>query len=296
MRVLQTSRFTKSATDFVTDNYVQTLLLLFAAIVFTFFTTKDYIPMAARFAMPWLLLMLVTVPQMRTRAILLFWVVLGLVLTVGLNFYVTANHGFMITYIGLALLISCAAQKDGEVLMQRAAVLLLSILMGLAVLQKLVSEYYMSSHLIGSYLATGQMFKVLISFVIPDWFQIVKDNLDAEKTLLADAATTAVSITIPPFVQGLAVLLTFTALASQLLLEVFILLRRRFGLWTHYAVMLFVLIIYATRNENVFLSMNLILGFALTDAQTKSARIWYVIGVVYLLTMELMGLRPGIIG
>ena len=296
MAALRTSRVTKPVADFVTDNYFQTLLLLFAGIVFTFFTTKDYIPVGLRLVMPWLLVALVSVREMRTRATLLIWVVAALALNVGLNFYVSANHGFMIAYIGLALLISCAAEKDGAVLMQRAAVLLLSILMGLALIQKLVSQYYMSGHLIGSYLATGQMFKVLLSFVIPDWFQIVKDNLDAEKTLIGQAATTSVSVTIPPLVQGLAVILTYTALASQALMEVFILARRRFGIWTHYAVILFVLIVYATRNENVFLSMNLILGYAMTDEATKSARIWYVIGVFYLLTMQMTGLRPGIIG
>lgn len=141
------------------------------------------------------------------------------------------------------------------------------------------------------------MFKTLISLFYSDWPEVVKQNLDAQKMLLAQrpGGGATVALTIPFWVQLLAVVLTYAALASQTLIELFILFRKRFGIWTHYAVLLFVLIIYSTRNENVFLSMNLILGFAITDEHTKRARLWYVIGIAYLLIMEMMGLRPGII-
>lgn len=296
MSVLRESRLTKPLVTFATAEYFHTLVLLFSTVVFVFFTTKDYIPMGARFVMPALLILLVTVREMRLRAILLIWVVLGLASNVYANFYVTANHGFMITYIGLALLISCSARENGAVLMQRSAVFLISILMGLALIQKLVSGYYMSGNLIGTYLATGQMFQNLLSLLVPDWLQMVQDNLAAQKALIADAGVTSVAISVPPVVQGIAIVLTYVALASQAGLEVIILMRRRFGVWTHYSVLAFVLIIYSTRNENVFLSMNLILGYAMTDDASKSVRIWYVIGVFYLMAMQMMGLRPGIIG
>lgn len=291
-------KFISPIARFVSDEYIPTLLTLFAAIVFVFFTSKEYIPFVARFFMPFLLLLLVTATEMRSRAILLFWIVLGLALNVGMNYYVVANHGFMITYIGLALMIACASGNTAPAVMSRAAVLLISILMGLALIQKIVSAHYMSGALVGGYLANGYMFKTLISLFYSDWPEVVKQNLDAQKMLLAQTPGlgATVSLTIPPLIQLLAIVLTYAALASQTLIELFILFRNRFGIWTHYAVLLFVLIIYSTRNENIFLSMNLILGYAITDEHTKQARLWYVLGIAYLLSMEMMGLRPGIIG
>ncbi len=283
---------------FVTEEHIRTLLILFSAIVFVFFTTKDYIPFAARLIVPFLLLMLVTAPNMRQRFNLLLWITLGLALNVVLNFYVIANHGFVIMYIGIALMVACASGEDASKNISRAAVFLISILMGLALIQKLISTHYMSGDLIGSYLANGYMFKALISLVDPSWPQTVHQNLAAQKALMdvAPSATATMSVTIPPAIQVLAILLTWAALASQVMIEACVLLRNKLGVWAHYAIMLFVLIIYSTRNENVFLSMNLILGYAITDEQSKSARLWYVIGIAYLMIMEAMRLRPGIIG
>lgn len=283
---------------FVTDEHIRTLLILFSAIVFVFFTTKDYIPFVARLVVPFLLLVLVAANTMRQRFILLFWITLGLALNVVLNFYVIANHGFVIMFIGVALLIACASEDGASDTIARAAVYLISILMGLALIQKLISPHYMNGDLIGSYLANGYMFKTLISLFDPSWPQTVHQNLAAQKDLmaLAPASQSAVSVTIPPLIQVLAIVLTWAALASQVMIEACVLLRARLGIWAHYAVLLFVLIIYSTRNENVFLSMNLILGYAITNEQTKSVRLWYVIGIAYLMIMEAMGLRPGIIG
>lgn len=283
---------------FVTEEHIRTLLILFSAIVFVFFTTKDYIPFAARLIVPFLLLLLVTATDMRLRFSLLLWITLGLALNVVLNFYVIANHGFVILFIGIALMVSCASGAEASKNMSRAAVFLISILMGLALIQKLISTHYMSGDLIGSYLANGYMFKTLISLVDPSWPQTVHQNLAAQRALMdmPPAATATMAVTIPPAIQVLAILLTWAALASQVMIEACVLLRNKLGVWAHYAILLFVLIIYSTRNENVFLSMNLILGYAITDDTTKSVRLWYVIGIAYLMIMEAMGLRPGIIG
>ena len=283
---------------FVTREHSRTLLMLFSAIVFVFFTTKDYIPFIARLVVPFLLLLLIAATEMRQRFSLLVWITLCLALNVVLNFYVIANHGFVIMFIGIALMVSCASGADASKNVSRAAVFLISILMGLALIQKLISTHYMSGDLIGSYLANGYMFKMLISLVDPSWPQTVHQNLAVQKTLMdmPPAASAAVSVTIPVTIQALAIVLTWAALASQVMIEVCVLLRNKLGVWAHYAIMLFVFIIYSTRNENVFLSMNLILGYAITDDSTKSTRLWYVIGIAYLMIMEAMGLRPGIIG
>lgn len=293
MATASKKRALSNVAGFATDKYFHTLLILFSAIAFTFFTTKYYIPAVFRFILPWVLLIMITTNLRRTWCWTLILTTVMLVINVYVNYYHSANHGFMIAYIGLALLIAISA--DNEVLMQKMALYFLTVLMGLALVQKLASPYYMSGNLIGDYILTGQMFKNLITVVYPDWVNVVHENNAAIRELgsLPPATGSSVPLVVPAGITALIMVLTYTSLAAQLLMEAALLLRARLGVWVHYALLLFVLIIYSTRNENVFLSMNCILGYAMTDAQSKSVRKFYVIWIFYLLAMELMGVRPG---
>jgi hypothetical protein len=131
--------------------------------------------------------------------------------------------------------------------------------------------------------------------VYPDWVNVVHENMAARRELGAITPQTgnAVDLVVPAGITVLIMGLTYTSLISQFLMEAALIARSRLGIWVHYGLLLFVVIIYSTRNENVFLSMNCILGYALTDEQTKSARKFYVLWIFYLLAMELMGVRPG---
>jgi hypothetical protein len=293
MKTSDRDRLLSNVARFATDRYFHTLVILFAAIVFTFFATKDYIPTVFRLFMPWVLLIMITTTMQRRWVWTLMLSTLMLVINVYLNFYTSANHGFMIAYIGLALLIAISA--DDEVLMQKMALWFLTALMGLALIQKMSSPYYMSGNLIGDYILTGQMFKNLITVVYPDWVNVVHQNVAAGRELatITPQNRNAVDLVVPTGITMLIMGLTYTSIISQFLMEAALLARSRLGIWVHYALLLFVVIIYSTRNENVFLSMNCILGYALTDEQTKSARKFYVIWIFYLLAMELMGVRPG---
>ncbi len=293
MKTSDKNRLLSNVARFSTDHYFHTLLILFAAIVFTFFTTKDYIPTVFRLFMPWILLFMITTRLQRRWVWTLMLSSLMLIINVYVNFYVSANHGFMIAYISLALLIAISA--DDEALMQKMALWFLAALMGLALIQKMSSPYYMSGNLIGDYILTGQMFKNLITVAYPDWVNVVHENVAAGRELAVIEPQTgnAVDLAVPAGITVLIMGLTYTSLVSQFLMEAALLLRARLGIWVHYALLLFVVIIYSTRNENVFLSMNCILGYALTDDKTKSVRKFYVIWVFYLLVMELMVVRPG---
>ena len=286
-------RFLRTVSCFVAENYMHTLLILLSAIVFTFFTSKDYIPPLLRIIMPWVLLLMITSTVRRTWAWMLFLTSVMLVINVMLNFYQIANHGFMIAYISLTMLIAVSA--NDEALMQKMALYILTILMGLALIQKLASPYYMSGNLIGDYVLTGMMFKHLIAIVYPDWLNIVHENSAAIRELgaMPPSVGNSVALAAPAAVVTLIMALTYISLASQFLIEVALLMRSRLGVFLHYVLLLFVLIIYSTRDENIFLSMNCILGYAMTDAQTKSVRIFYVILIFYLLVMQMMGVRPG---
>lgn len=297
MQFLQNNRFLGALSRFSTQNYFHTLVILFAAIVFTFFTSKDYIPAIFRMIMPWVLLFAVLSTNRSRQAWLVLLASIMLVINVILNFYVSANHGFMIAYIGLALMICLAAQERGTALMEKLAAYFLTALMGLALIQKLASPNYMSGDLLGYYVLSGNMFKVLISLFYPDWMTIVHENNAAVQSLqdMAPQGMQAADIVVPAGIGLLIMALTYVSLATQAVMELCLFLRARLGVWTHYMLLLFVVIIYTTRNENIFLSMNCILGYAMTNEQTKSARPLYVIWIFYLLVMELAGVRPGIL-
>lgn len=183
MKPAQKTRYLGAVVRFSTDNYFHTLLILFAAIVFTFFTTKDYIPLLFRMAMPWVLLVMITGTARRTWSWMLVLATVMLIINISVNFYVSANHGFMIAYIAVALLIAVSAAEGGEELMRKMALYFLTALMGLALVQKIVSPYYMSGNLIGDYILTGQMFKNLITVAYPDWVNVVHENLAAKRDL-----------------------------------------------------------------------------------------------------------------
>ena len=222
---------------FTTDNYFHTLLILFSAIVFVFFTTKDYIPTLFRLLMPWVLLIMITTNLRRTWCWTLILATVMLIINVYLNYYNSANHGFMIAYIALALLIAISA--DDEALMQKMALYFLTALMGLALVQKLASPYYMSGNLIGDYILTGQMFKNLITIVYPDWVNVVHENNAAIRELgsLPPAVGNSVSLLAPAGITALIVVLTYTSLAAQFLMEAALLLRARLGKWKQLLVM-----------------------------------------------------------
>ena len=281
---------------FVSEEYLQTFTIMLSMSIFAFFATKDYFPGAFKLAMP---LVLVALVFDRDRARQFVWCLLLAVLmtlSVLLQFYTIANHGFVIAYLATALVIAFACPDDekGAGHLRWFCLVMLSLLMGLALIQKLTLTYYMQGNLIGSYVMQGEMFQVALSLVIPDWADIAHRNRFAQATLLeaGPATMTAVAVSVPLLAKYASLFLTYVALLAQFLLELALLLHRRLGIWLHVVLIGFVLVIYASRNENVFLSLNCLTGYGITNDETKAARKWYVALAVYLLSMELFAVRP----
>jgi hypothetical protein len=280
--------------DYVSNNYFNTLLIQFSAVIFCYYTTQEHLGDLFKFAMPWVLLLLITAKSKQHQFAFLLICTVMLGANVAMKFFEIANHGFMIVYIALALLIACAAE-DRNKAMSRMSLLILTILMGGALLQKLASPYYMSGNLIGELIMRGEVYQRAISLVYPEWIDQVAQN---QALLTGGMANASFALdTVRPFVMptGIAVVamvLTYISLATQLGVELALIFRARLGVWAHYILMLFVVIIYSSRNENTFLSMNCILGYAMTDEDTKAARIGYVLLLFFLLTSKLLGTRP----
>jgi hypothetical protein len=214
---------------------------------------------------------------------------------VAANYYVIANHGFMLVWCGLALAFAMACDSGRDtVVLRRNAALLLGVLMAFAFVQKLRAGYYTDGDLLGGLMLEGDIYYNLLSWWYPDWPALVAGYSATVEGLVQTPEAGSAAIMVPAAVAAMAWRMTIGSLISQGVLEVLILFRARVGMALHVAILAFVALVYTTRNENEFLSINCLLGFAMTDERTAAARPWYILAVVYLLAADLIGLRPWI--
>lgn len=281
---------------YVRERQMETATALYAAIATGFVASSDYLAVWIAVAIP----VLGLVGSTTNKAAVRFGALLGISVVLGLivlsQYYAIANHGFMLVWCGFALTLAaaCDAPRDVQILRRNAA-MLLGILMAVALIQKVASAYYMQGELLGGLLIDGEIFANLLNLVVPDWHDTVTGYQSAGKALMAHPEASGAAIAVPALVSWLALRMTWSSLVAQAVLEGLILFRVRAGMILHVAVIGFVLMVYSTRNENVFLSVNCLLGYAMTDEATRAARPWYVVLVLYLLTASLLGLRPWVI-
>lgn len=275
---------------------MQVAIGLYAAITFAYAAYGDDMPVGAGLIVAFLGLGLVTTASRTVAFGLLVALTAVIGFVVAVNFYTIANHGFMLVWTGLALAIAraCDPPQD-EVMLRRMATMLLAILMAFALIQKLREPYYMSGDLLGGLLIQGEIYRNLISLVLPEWPDLVQDYELAFQGLLAEPAAASAAIAVPPAIAALAWRMTLGSLIAQGVLELLILFRARVGMLLHVGILGFVAVVYSTRDENVFLSLNCLLGYAMTDERTAAARPWYVLAAVYLLVASIIGLRPWIL-
>lgn len=282
---------------FVRTRQMDTAVILFTAIACVFVGSKDYTSGWAALLIPVLGLVACTTDRAAVRFGSLLGMLAALAVIVGTTYYVIANHGFMLLWSGIALCLAVACDTPRDlVILRRNAAMLLGLLMALALVQKLTSPYYMQGELLGGLLVQGEMFTNTLGLVVPGWGDTVADHQAAGAALMAEPVAGSAVIVVPALATGLAVAMTWSSLAAQAVLEVLIIWRARAGIWLHVAVIGFVLLVYATRPENVFLSVNGLLGYAMTDEMTARARVWYVVLVGGLLIAQVVGVRPWVIG
>lgn len=278
------------------DRQVDVAVAIFVAICIAFVSTGGITSTWASLLVPFLGLAAITTDSRAVRFAMVLGISAVMAALVVANYYVIANHGFMLVWVGLGLAIACACDEpDDSAQLQKGATLLLALLMGFALIQKLREPYYLDGDLLGGLVIQGEIYLNLISLFLPDWPSMVADNEAAFNSLLAESAAGSVAIAIPATIVGLTWRMTIGSLVAQAVIEILILFRARAGLLLHVAILGFVALVYTTRNENEFLSINCLLGYAMTTDQTRAARPWYVVAVIYLLGSTLIGLRPWLI-
>lgn len=266
---------------------------LYSAIAFGYVCSIGNMAAWAALVVPFLGLAAITTHSRTVR----FGAVLGIAVViaglVGMNYYLIANHAFMLMWVGLGLAIACACDPpEDEVVLRRNSAVLLGILMAFALVQKLRASHYMDGDLLGGLVLQGEIYFNLLSAIIPDWPGLVHDYATAVAALTEAPTAATVAIAVPAAVVGMAWRMTVVSLLAQGVLEVLILFRARVGMLLHLAILGFVLVVYSTRNENEFLAINCLLGYAMTDDRTAAVRPWYVAAVAYLLASTMIGLRP----
>jgi hypothetical protein len=275
---------------------IDVAVAIYSAIAFGFVCSGSYTMTWASLTVPFLGLAALGTDSRTVRFGALLGITGVMAALVATNYYYIANHGFMLVWCGLALAFAVACDPGRDVVvLRRNAALLLGILMGFALIQKLRAPYYMDGDLLGGLLMEGEIYFNFLSWLIPEWPGLVADYTAKVDGLLAAPEVGSVSIAVPAFVTALAWRLTLGSLVAQGVLEVMILLRSRVGLLLHVAILGFVAAVYGTRGENLFLSINCLLGYCMTDERSVSARPFYVLAVIYLLATGLIGLRPWII-
>jgi hypothetical protein len=285
--------FAGPMTLFFKTRQIEVATALYGAIVFAYVGSGTYTSIWLGLAVPFLGLAAVATQSRSVR----FWAVLGLAAImaglVAANYYISVNHGFMLIWVGLGLALACACDPGrDEVVLRRNAMLLISLLMFLALIQKLRSAYYIEGDLLGGYIMQGGIFYNLLGWALPDWPGLVAEYRGVVAGLLEQPEAASVAVMVPAAVVALAWRMTMTSLVAQAVLEVMILFRARLGMVLHLAILGFVALVYATRNENLFLSVNCWLGYAMTDEKSAAIRPWYVVAIIYLLTTTHVGLRP----
>ncbi|GMG85268.1 hypothetical protein LNKW23_44860 [Paralimibaculum aggregatum] len=228
------------------------------------------------------------------------WTVLALAFAARLipDYFRAANHEFVLAYFALLMALLWRAEPFWPHA-ERFCLFMLALLMGLALIQKVSSPFYMDGDLLGQFLLQRDIYGMLTPLLIPGIGEADIAATALRDRVLADYALSAGSVTpLPPLPEGLAataLAMTYSSIAFQGGLEVALLFRRRLGVVLHLVIVFFVITVYAMRHENVFLSLNCIMGFALTDDRSRGMRVIYVGVIGWLLVTYLLGYRPALL-
>ena len=109
--------------SFVGNRQMETAVILFTAIACTFVTSKEYTSAWIAVLIPVLGLVACTTERVDLRFGALLGMVATLAVIVWVNYYVIANHGFMLMWSGMALVlaVACDTPRDGVILRRNAA-------------------------------------------------------------------------------------------------------------------------------------------------------------------------------
>ncbi len=207
------------------------------------------------------------------------------------NFYVRPNHGFVILYISLFMVIG-ALFSQTKAYYARYAAVLFTIVMGFALLQKLTSENYMSGALMLTWLSNGKMFAWLIDFFHADWRQVTAEFRAQHVSEIVPQTNPTGLVPWGPL-HLLAIAMTYVSLLLQLASEVIVVFRRRFEALVAPAVLIFVFSIYVVAWENTFLVMSLFLGLCMIDRKKQPTYFWlFVLAISYMVLSLQFGYRP----
>lgn len=223
-----------------------------------------------------------------------------IVFAVAENYFLMANHAFVIAYFAVLLALIWHDQDEYWANVELFSKFMLATLMGVALIQKLTSMHYMSGNLMADLILTGQIYYYILPVLEPNAPEIFVTTIESRDQLMGDHARLSAgqAAALPALgwaLLGAIYLMTLASVFMQGLLEYLLIFERRYHIWLHRLIFVFVLAVYSLRDENVFLSLNCVMGYALTDERSAGMRIPYVLLIAYLLITSLLGYRPMVI-
>lgn len=258
-----------------------------------------HLPYAIRIAVTALAPVSLIIPNRQIGHLIFSAIAALLVYSLINDYYLMANHGFIITYFAVLLVMIWRHRDSYWQHAEFFSRVMLATLMGAALLHKLTSLHYMSGNLMADLILGGQAYTNLLPLLYSDAHSVIAQSVQSKHALINDYDLLKQSGSVPLPSIGLALTallyaMTYISVLMQGLLEAALIFQRLFGIWLHRLIFLFVLVVYSLRPENVFLSLNCIMGYALTDARSAKMRLPYVALIAYLLVSSLIGFRPAI--
>ncbi len=227
------------------------------------------------------------------RAYVAVLAALGAFLLVDLaaNFYARPNQAFVVLLLTCLMGISVVFGQGKEFLAKYAA-LIFTVLMGAALVQKLLSVHYVSGMFMLTRISEGYMLSWLLQWFNPDWLNMTREFSDH---LIDEVAGPANRIGLETWgsLHIIALGMTYISLIFQLSVEMIVIQRKRFEVLVGPAVLFFVFSVYLVVPANAFLCMSLFMGLCMIDREKYQVQYGiFVVSIIYMTASNYFWFRP----
>ena len=207
---------------------------------------------------------------------LIIWISLITLLLIDLyhDYYWVANHHFMLVFMVLSVTIY-HYHKRTDVLQKNIQILFVVVVLT-SVLQKLMSNQFMSGDFYYYMINRGTLFKYFVGF-FPENLEIAKSNAQNLRDLYTTNPNDGQSVVLTNIIPNLGLMsmvFAWITIAMELLVAIAILLKPKKN-WTHVLLILMIIGILGTRFETGFMALLAITGLFL--CQNIYLRLVYIL-------------------
>ena len=209
-----------------------------------------------------------------------FWILVALLFLPNFIriYFLKANHFFVMFYVVLIFIIASRYYYSQSKVLQVNAKYLLALMMVLAVVQKFISEQFMSGETIGYLAYTGQLFRLPLLFIADAQEAISQNNTAINKAGLMIGER--VNLERPfPFFEEFVTLFTYLTLIAELIFAGLLFIKNK--AIKNWFFITFVLLLIITREETGFISLvSILLMMQLGESQSIFRPIYFLLFLI----------------